>query len=562
MPVETAEILGLIRSIFPFRKMPDNLIEIVADNLGTSYFEEGQTVYEEGDDVDQLYIVLNGQVTLARSEGHGDNAEEVDLTILSRGDIFGFEILNANGRYLTTAYASQGVTVLTINLEHLGVLMDEITFFKMDLQALLNSFRLWLQVKFKWVAPDEKITYVARRHLFFLARKLFPPFLVALISLPLLVLLNSSFMGMAIPILALGLDVVGILLWMVWVVVDWSNDYSIVTNQRVLFQEKVVLLYESRTEAPLGAVLSVTSKTDQVGRILDYGDVVIRTYAGQIILPDVRSPKKVALYLEAQVERAKAARARSEKESLTGIVRNRLGGAQKSPQKPSPKEPVDQPGRLQNFLTTLFELRYEKGGVIIYRTHWLILFRKIGLPSLLILGLFTVMILRITNEVAFLSLEAVLAVSFLLLIFVAIWWTYQYADWRNDLYIITEDTVVDVYKKPLGTEKRQTAPMKNIQSVEYERLGFIGMMFNFGTVYIQVGDTKLTFDEVYNPSGVQKELFKRIAERDYKEKQTTLQSERDRMSDWIETYYKVMVEKGSASGPPAQPSPPEVTMKN
>ena len=44
-----------------------------------------------------------------------------------------------------------------------------------------------------------------------------------------------------------------------------------VTNRRVLFQEKVVLLYDSRLESPLDVVQSTSITTSQCGRCLGFG---------------------------------------------------------------------------------------------------------------------------------------------------------------------------------------------------------------------------------------------------------------------------------------------------
>jgi hypothetical protein len=84
--------------------------------------------------------------------------------------------------------------------------------------------------------------------------------------------------------------------------------------------------------------------------------------------------------------------------------------------------------------------------------------------------------------------------------------------------MVTDEQILDVYRKPLAREERRVAPLRSIQSIEFERLGIIGLLLNFGTVYIRVGDTQLTFDQVFNPSEVQRELFNRIATREYRER--------------------------------------------
>jgi hypothetical protein len=119
------------------------------------------------------------------------------------------------------------------------------------------------------------------------------------------------------------------------------------------------------------------------------------------------------------------------------------------------------------------------------------------------------------------------------------WWLYTYLDWHNDIYLITSEQVVDLNRKPLGKEERRVAPIRNILSVEYRREGIVGLLLNFGTVFIRVGDTTLTFDYVYNPSEVQRELFHRLAQRTVRERQQQADAERERMAEWIGVYHRL-----------------------
>jgi hypothetical protein len=140
----------------------------------------------------------------------------------------------------------------------------------------------------------------------------------------------------------------------------------------------------------------------------------------------------------------------------------------------------------------MFHLRYEDGGTITYRTHWFILLKKVFWPSLILLGMFSLFAANVYSQFEVLSFLASCVTSSFFGLMVFAWWFYQYLDWHNDTYLITPDQVVDVYKKPLGEEQRDAAPLKNILGIEYKRLGFIGLLLNYGTVYIRVGDRQLS----------------------------------------------------------------------
>ncbi len=94
-----------------------------------------------------------------------------------------------------------------------------------------------------------------------------------------------------------------------------------------------------------------------------------------------------------------------------------------------------------------------------------------------------------------------------------IWYLYQFMDWNNDIYQVTSEQVMDVKRTPLGREDRKTAMLENILSINYRRRGLIGVLLNYGTVNIQVGTESLIFDYVRDPSSVQREIFRRMAER-------------------------------------------------
>ncbi len=114
--------------------------------------------------------------------------------------------------------------------------------------------------------------------------------------------------------------------------------------------------------------------------------------------------------------------------------------------------------------------------------------------------------------------------------------TYQYVDWRNDIFQLTPNQVIDLDRKPFGRESRRAAPLENILSIEYERRGIIPMLFNFGTVYITVGNTQLTFNNVHQPSKVQQDIFSRIGKHTQEKESRQVLQERDRIAQWFKVF--------------------------
>ncbi|MEN6555225.1 MAG: hypothetical protein ABFD21_02380, partial [Anaerolineaceae bacterium] len=131
-----------------------------------------------------------------------------------------------------------------------------------------------------------------------------------------------------------------------------------------------------------------------------------------------------------------------------------------------------------------------------------------------------------------------------------IWLVYNYADWRNDIYRLTPDQVIDIDRKPLGRESRRTAPLEKILAVEYERRGLIPMLLNFGTVFIRVSTEVLTFDNVYQPSKVQEDIFRRMQAAAAAARERDIDEERERVARWFSVYHAQTQDTTKRLNPP------------
>jgi hypothetical protein len=124
------------------------------------------------------------------------------------------------------------------------------------------------------------------------------------------------------------------------------------------------------------------------------------------------------------------------------------------------------------------------------------------------------------------------------LIGVFLWWLYHYIDWRNDIYVVTTDTILDIERKPLSREQKKSAPLANILSLEHTRNGILRVLFNFGTVIANIGADKFTFNDVYNPSQVQYEIFDRMYAQRQRKEEAEARKERERIVDSLTTYHR------------------------
>lgn len=536
------QVIELLKANFPFKKMEEPQMDVLISQLEEIDYEDGNMIYQQGAFADKLYLIFSGQVQVTRIRGN----KVEKIAKLDSGHIFGLDMLSSVQRRNTQATAVGSVRLFWLDRDKLRGLIREFPGLKDDFSVLHDSFHLSLRTPLNWRDPDEAVIYVAQRHVYFLWQRFFSVFLIGLFTLPVVIyILGISPPDLLVPKLLLGLDLAVIIGLGVWNYYDWSNDYSIITSKRVVFQEKVVFLYDSRDEAPLSAILSINTDTGQFARMIGYGDVQVRTYAGLIVLSKVKNPQIVERLLRDQWSHAEQNQVNEEMQAAMGTIRTRLGldeegTAGAKPGKAGSAKAGSFSLSVSRWLANMFQMRFEKNGIITYRTHWFILIKRIWGPTFILFILLGLLITSLFGGLKPISLAAVFIFDIVVGVVVLGWWAYQYADWRNDYYQITSDQVIDVYKKPLGKEERRAAPFKNVQSIEYERIGLPALILNYGTVILRVGEARLTFDDVYDPSEVQRELFKRMAEREYRERLAQSKSERERFAAWLEAYHRVV----------------------
>jgi hypothetical protein len=559
MENQVARVQAIINKAYPFKMFTDAQREAIASRGPVDEINEEKPIYAIDTEAVNLYVIISGRVRLTWPVDREDPTQGVlNLGELEPGDVIGLEALEDESKYLTGAVALTPVALLRLNMEFLDTFFDENSIPYFPLKLMLNSMKLYLHTDLLWRNPEEAIIFMSRRHSTFLVYRLAAPlslFFVAMLVLLALLILNIP--GTILIGAIAGLVALAAGLWSIWNYLDWTNDYSVLTNQRAVFQEKVIALYDSREETPLDAILSTSVNSSQIGRILGYGTVTLKTYTGTMVFPDLGKWEVVRLLIDDRRTRAREIAIQTEKQSLRTTIRQRLKISPPPPPKPFvPAKAEEHRVTLGEFLANVFRMRTEKNGVITYRTHWFVLLRRIILPILCLLGLLALLILRLSGLLVFFPSLAFWSIWLLALLLAGVWLWYQYTDWSNDQYIVSDEQIIDINRKPLGKEEKRVAPLKSIQGIDFERLGLIGLFLNYGTVYIRIGDTRFTFDDVYNPSEVQRDLFRRIATQADKERRKNVDSERQQILDVLEAYHEVTRQAPPGGAPPASgPAP-------
>ncbi len=391
---------------------------------------------------------------------------------------------------------------------------------------------------FPWIGPEEIIRFIDRKHINVLYGQLLLPALFLILTGIGAILLHLNLgIFMAITILIS-------IVWGVWLWLDWRNDFYLVTSDRAAWVEKVIWLHDQRREVPLQSILSVNISSNQMQRIFGYGDVIIRTYTGNIPMRNTAHPEVLLDLISEAQEIAKARAQQTDKDNINQAIRSRLGLSGETGPMDEEEEYTDlvmEDGPqltetitpLQEFIN-LFRARYELNGVINYRKHIFILFKNswwLWLLFVLLLVSFFARLVQLIPTPSLSLLGILLTVNVLAL-------AYAFADWANDRFQITDKQVIDLDRKPFGRETKRSALLENILSLDYSRENIIQRIFDFGTVAINVGDIQLDFEHVAQPISVQNEVFERYNAVIKENERDESRRRRDDMVEFLAAYHE------------------------
>lgn len=375
---------------------------------------------------------------------------------------------------------------------------------------------------------DEDLILSIRRHGIVLLARVLPPLLVLLV--PVAFLMSGLSMMDSDPDLgqstvqvattALVILFIPLMAWILLGIYDWQNDSFYVTKKRVIRSAKYYFISQKLTEARLSEIQNVSILVpDMVATMLNYGTVVIETAAqeGRIVFDSIGYPTHVQKTIL----------------ELCGIA--------------LPKEEEAPPGAptgLGDILRIIFPFPpdYRAGGkVVVYHKHWFILLKAMLAP-LLLLALVLAVAMFLENTLPLLLLIVVVP----LLVF-------QYANWVNDIYILTDDRIIDIVRIPLIREDRREAFLERIQNVTSTVPDFLSTLLDMGDVFVETAGKaeNFNFKTVHHPNEIRAELNKRLVDVRTGKQTAADQAQRQQIEDIV-----AQIIRTQYSSPPHDTTPP------
>ena len=543
-----AKLAPLLRELYPFRHLKDDDVAKICALATLVNLAKNEVLHIEGTEEVNFYLLVSGKLQLSEvSRRSGVKPPR----LIRPGEFFGadYQLYRVVRAYEAKATAASQLISLSPDL--IRQVIREIPAVRTGLLDMLDLEHELSSSHMKWLGEDELVRLMVRHNATFLWISLAGPALALILGLLVLgfgLAVSVAALRIAITILAGGWSLVAFL-WLIWNYVDWANDHYVVTDQRVVWLEQVVGLYESRREALLSAIKTSEVKTTQLGRILGYGDLTIYAFMGQITFHNISDPDQVKILIDRLQKQASQKIQREDTRAMERIIRRKIDPPPPTPA--APPKPAAAPAKPARRLPTLAEvaeffslkLRIEAGDTITYRKHWLLLFAKLWLPTLALMGVIFgtgwLVWARLNNNPGLPTPLTSVVMGIFLALFPIAAWFYVFIDWRNDIYQLTNDKLIDSERKPLGDELTRSAPLGNIQNMDYQRIGLIGILFNFGTVTINTGaDSKLTFDFISDPARAQQDIFNRLYNMQRKKQLNESTKQWEQVSDWLAAYHR------------------------
>jgi len=543
-----------------FQSIPPDVLQELAVRVQRVSFPRDALVFRKGDPGDACCFVLSGQlVAYTETEAGG----RLVLQLYTTGDYFGEIALLHEQPRMASVESLLGSGLLRIDAETFSWLREA-----------APQWAAWISdaAQERLGREYERELVFERRHLYTLIEALIIPSVLAFMVIVMLAVF--AFRGyLSSPVLLgfLSLCVIVFGGWVWWSYEDWRNDCFIVTSRRVVHVERTPLTSARRSEALVSQVRGVSTDTPTPGaRILGYKTLKVQTgttvetieftglanadEVGRKIVEARNTVREQLSMEEKQQELSEQLRPYTSSPQPETAPRS---GASAEDGIETPSETLaseKQPSGWRGLLTYLApRMRRVEGNNIIWHRHWYILFRRTFLPMLATLLLVVLIGSAVLSSSPLLGLPLACPIPLLLVfLFLALIWVFwQYEDWHNDYYILTETAIVDRDSLPLGFQERaQLSPLEAVQNVRADVPRWTNRVLNMGDVYIDtIGGTEpVKFDSVFNTFGIQGEVFQRMtAFRGQKAKQDAVE-----LGGWFAAYHNLLEQDNDKTERPSQ----------
>ena len=279
--------------------------------------------------------------------------------------------------------------------------------------------------------------------------------------------------------------------------------------------------------------------------ILDFGDLEVQTFTGDIGMRDMPNPLNIKVEIQEEVEKLRARERAAERKGIRDDLEKRIIAnemvevAAPPPAEPPPLRPAITFGVFRYFFPKLVDVQ---GDSIIWRKHWIILWRKEVWSTFLIV----VAVLALLNwfngapPLGTILEDGAWWIWPFILGGLGAWWWWVFEDWRNDEYLLTGNRVIEINRTPFSlNEKRRESPLSDFQSTELKIVGPWQKLFRYGTLIVKLPGAQVDFKDIVDPAAAQTEITKRLNAYNAQKAEKEAQARRNELTDWFAAYDEI-----------------------
>lgn len=599
LPVEMArrKLLARLRGVDLFSGLSDEHLKMLTGYVSLEFRRPGDIVARQGEPASSLMILDEGEAVVRLQVGSGrprpvsyfQASPSQTASSVQTGKVettyFGDHALLADEMRGATVEVTQPSAWIVLERSDFERFLEDTGLTPEDLeQAVRPGEEVSVPVRME----DDRLPlpYLVRRHWIVPVSRIMPLAIaiivvVILIGADVTLNLNATIRDALLVIGLFFLTLLG--LWTVWRYVDWQDDTYEVTNEAVIHIERRLFFSEERYEAPLRQIQNVNIGVSVLGRLLGFGNVGIDTAAatGQVRFTTIPEPAFVQELIQKAATQARSGERIQFQQSIRQQLEDQLFPERLEPSAPEsvliqPEPPAASPPRFARFRALggwLPRSEIRERDRVIWRKHWINLLQRTWLADLaalattyLVFAYILAFVSRAFGVSRMIALPPVSWFEFQGWLFLVIgilwipsilWFIYRYVDWRNDVYIVTNNEVIDVTRElamfPFWffyTESRKQASLANVQYVDFKIPHPIAMLFGYGDVIVRTAGAEgtLTFLLVSNPSRVHAEVQHRLTMYQERQRQQEFEERWGDMAEWFETYRTLVEQENSRPG--------------
>ena len=569
------QVVDLLRRTTLFGTLSDEQLAHIAALCVAREAEPGTVLTQQGDLGSTYLLIESGEAITHRIDEQG---KQRPVGMLGPGDAYGVASLFLGEPRDVTVTATTAMRVWILERQDLDALLDERPDIWDDLRLPDDLLQRLTDSQQDWLEPGEIVVARTRRHPWMLLSACLLPTLALLAYSALLLVVSGQGAALApwtlfvLPAIALYL------LSLAWIYVDWTNDYLAVTNRRVVHQERIALLYESRDEVILDRIQNLQVSRNFWGATIGFGDLTLETAARSGFLQFTAAPDPESLrdLIFQEQGRFVAARRAAERRLIKHSLAVKLAPdsppseedalVQEPPlgQEPSPTEHPPA-SAWRRWVSRLLGPGIAAGTLAaedaaVWRKHWLAAVGAAFLPGLVLLALTLLAVTPLRHRLVPGRLSGDLRVATIVLFVAALaWLVWALLDWANDVYVVTADRIIHVERRPLlFSEARREASLSMIQHVSLRIPHMVANLLNYGDVVVETaGPGQFAFRRVGRPREVQREIFRRIEAHREAQREREASRQRNELTEWFDVFQELHSPTSDDPPEPAASPTPE-----